>query len=142
MNNTKAAFDKRVSCWSVLTSYKVDDYLKLVEQSYRNRGGLEFQRDKLKTTTAKRIRKRMVDDVLEGAVLPPVVIGLVVPSSFFDSIIDDNAYEKLSEALATFPEKLSIIDGMQRTSALIEGSEIDEAAVKDLDVRVEFWIAH
>ena len=49
------------------------DYLALVEQAYQNRGGIDFQREKLRTTSAIRIRRRMVADVVQGAVLPPVV---------------------------------------------------------------------
>lgn len=137
-----ALFDKRVQCWSILTDYAAKEYLKLVRGAYEQRGGLEFQRDKLKTTTAKRIRNRMVSDILQGAVLPPVVIGIVVPFDLFESIKENNISEKLSEAIDKHVDGLSIIDGMQRTSALMEADEDETGSLSGLSVRVEFWISN
>ena len=69
--------DNRVNCYSVMTRGPIVDYLSMVESAYKNRGGLEGQREKLRTTSAIRIRKRMVEDIAAGAVLPPIVIGVV-----------------------------------------------------------------
>jgi hypothetical protein len=71
-------FDDRTDCFSVQTTMPIRAYLKLVEGAHSMRGGLPGQRDTLKTTTAKRIRTRMVTDIRRGAVLPPVVLGAVV----------------------------------------------------------------
>ena len=65
--------DGRVDCWSLLTSMDVRTYLDLVSPAYANRGGLNHQREALKTTAGRRIRQRMVEDIGRGAVLPPVV---------------------------------------------------------------------
>ena len=57
----KAAFncayrlhDKRVDVSSIMTTMSTEDYLALVEQAYQNRGGIDFQREKLRTTSAIR----------------------------------------------------------------------------------------
>ena len=63
-------YDKRVNCYSVMVEMPVSDFLELVEKSYENRGGIEGQRSALKTKTALTIRKRMVEDVKKGTVLP------------------------------------------------------------------------
>ncbi|MFN9407662.1 MAG: hypothetical protein ACK579_22405, partial [Dolichospermum sp.] len=63
--------DRRVDCYSVMTQFQVEEYLKMVKSAFENRGGLEGQRDTLKTNTAIRIRKRMIKDIEAGAVLPP-----------------------------------------------------------------------
>ena len=46
-----------------MTEMSVSEFLKIVENSYRNRGGIDGQRSPLKTKTALTIRKRMVEDV-------------------------------------------------------------------------------
>ena len=87
----------------------------------------------------KRIRDRMVTDVRRGAILPPVVIGAVVDHERFNSfpmagelglreIIPDGAVQSLA-----------IIDGMQRTTAIIEALD-GEDSVLDRTLRVEFWL--
>lgn len=130
--------DKRVECASFMTSMTVEDYLEMVSEAYKDRGGISGQRDPLKTTSAKRIRKRMVEDLLKGAVLPPVVIGKVVNS--LNGLVGDVDAVK-SAVTDEDKNKLSIIDGMQRTTALLEALEEDKDKIKDHLLRVEFWIA-
>jgi hypothetical protein len=131
--------DQRTDCFSALMQIRTGDYLDLVKDAHEQRGGIEGQRDVLKTTTAKRIRTRMISDIRAGAVLPPVVIGVVV---------DDATAEKLEKGkhdqatLLRYIEgkELSIIDGMQRTNSLLEAGKAD-SVVFDRVMRVEFWIA-
>lgn len=132
-------FDDRTDCWSVLTTLSVRDYLRLVERAHADRGGLPGQRDTLTTTTAKRIRERMVDDIRRGAVLPPVVIGATVEPRLFDTFpIEDG--RGMGDILPDeVVRAVSIIDGMQRTAALTEAADADNS-VLDHVVRVEFWL--
>ncbi|WP_422837893.1 hypothetical protein [Aquabacterium sp.] len=82
----------------------------------------------------------MISDIRAGAVLPPVVIGVVVSQEIFGQgksgqlCTNDGFLEALSG------HELTIIDGMQRTAALIDASEID-ADVLTNEMRVEFWVA-
>src|SRR5690349_17243597 len=69
--------DRRISSRSILISTTIRDYLSLVGTAYHRRGNIEGQRDTLKTTSALRIRARMRTDVERGAVLPPVVVGIL-----------------------------------------------------------------
>lgn len=131
--------DERADCYSFIINTNTNDYLKFIEKVYEhNSGGIEGQRGILKTGTAVRIRKRMVDDLKKGAVLPPIVIGVVISDEHFDTLgkLDpDSFYNLLDDRL----ESISIIDGMQRTAALFEAAA--EADLSNRGMRIEFWIA-
>lgn len=133
-------FDKRINCYSVLLKMTLGEYLELISEAHSQKGGIEGQRDVLKTTTAKRIRTRMMADIGAGAVLPPVVIGVVIPNLDFaqfesKELTDEVIFRPL---LRKYP--LTIIDGMQRTAALIEAQNNDND-LRKREIRVEFWIA-
>jgi len=131
--------DERADCYSLILKVKIKKYLEFIEEVYEhNSGGIEGQRGLLKTGTAVRIRKRMVDDLKKGAVLPPIVLGVVIPDEHFDTLEKlnpDSFYNLLKSRL----ESLSIIDGIQRTAALFLASE--EADLSNREMRIEFWIA-
>ncbi len=115
------------------------DYIALVRDAHANQGGISGQRDVLKTTTAKRIRSRMVNDIRAGALLPPVVIGAVVRPEDFANLPREGA-TNVADFLPKDAGALSIIDGMQRTGAMLEAIDAD-VSVSDHMVRVEFWLA-
>lgn len=139
MSLINAIHDTRTDCYSVMTEMTVGDYLQVVERAHANQGGIEGQRAVLGTTTARRIRDRMVSDLTQGAVLPPIVIGLVVDEASFGSL-PPSSFHGLKAVLVGVPgEDVSIIDGMQRTAALLAASEKDET-VRDRSMRVEFWL--
>lgn len=132
--------DEKSNCFSIMTRINVGDYLDLVRHAYDNKGGLEKQREPLKTSSAMRIRSRMVQDVRQGATLPPIVLGLTVENAVFDGITNSISTSELDGIISTnAAENITIIDGMQRTTALIEarGPEIDQR-----QLRVEFWISN
>ena len=119
----------------------IENYLELVAAAYKNRGGLDHQREALKTTTAKRIRARMVSDIINGAVLPPIVIGAVVDKDELAQVNQQAIEKTLSLVSEHYAGQLSIIDGMQRTTAIIEALKASEEKIKDRTLRVEFWIS-
>mgnify|MGYP001291948589 CR=1 FL=1 len=125
--------ERAYNCYSVLYSVSISEYIELVEQAYKNRGGIEKQRAALTTTTAKRIRQRMVEDIVKGTVLPPIVLGIR------EEVTSELDKDKFIEIITGIDRsKVSIIDGMQRTTALIEAAQLGEIG-SDL-VRVEAWI--
>lgn len=128
--------DQRVDCWSVLALVRVDEYLDIAQAAYKQRGGIRHQRDALKTTSARRIRQRLVEDLRNGAIVPPIVIGLVLPDFDHTNL---KGGEDLRKLLTEKQNSLSIIDGMQRTTALIEAAEGAKIAGRLL--RIELWIA-
>ncbi|WP_156922469.1 hypothetical protein [Azorhizobium doebereinerae] len=131
--------DGRVACWSIMTGMKVNKYIELVEAAYNKRGGLKDQREPLKTTTGRRIRGRMIEDIKRGAVLPPVVIGVVIADEL-DSIATLSPDEIIGRVTSEWLASISIIDGMQRTTALMDAVESDPK-VGEQTVRVECWLA-
>ncbi|KGT93191.1 hypothetical protein [Enterobacter cancerogenus] len=132
--------DTRVDCWSALVEFDVKDYLELAEKAYVNRGGIRHQREALKTTTAKRIRTRLVEDLRRGAVIPPLVIGIVANNDDWQTIEGISEADQVKLLLKKYYEDLSIIDGMQRTTALKEALALDEGVAEHV-IRVEAWIA-
>jgi len=131
--------DERVNCYSVIVQLSVAEYLDMVRTTFENRGGLEGQRDTLKATTAIRIRNRMVKDVEAGAVLPPIVLGVIVAEETFLTLetLDRDSFLNLIGEVPN--ENISIIDGMQRTTALVEA--LKNAAISNKKIRIEYWIA-
>lgn len=131
--------DEKLKCISVMTKLKTNVYLKLVEDVYENRGGIAGQRETLKQKTAISIRNRMVGDIKDGTILPPIVIGAVVnPEKYLKIKSGEINLENLIENESI--EQLSIIDGMQRTTALMRAAA-EKEKVKEQDIRIEYWIS-
>lgn len=131
--------DCKLKCISILTRMTVSDYLGLVEKAYSNRGGISGQREALKQKTAISIRNRMIEDIKGGTILPPIVVGAVVSGDRYDEIVKGNATdEDLKNEIII--DQLSIIDGMQRTTALLKAVS-EKEDVNKREIRVEYWIS-
>lgn len=135
--------DKRIDCFSIMLSMKVKEYLDIIEKAYENNGGIEGQRVALTNRSAIRIRENMKNDIKKGTVLPPVVIGSTVDD--MDSVTTCMSYIQSEDYKAKLIDilnnnELSIIDGMQRTTALREICSEDDSF--NLDLRVELWITN
>ncbi len=132
-------WDEKLKCMSAIMEMSVGEYLKIVEKAYQNRGGISGQREALKQKTAISIRNRMIEDIKDGTILPPIVIGLVVNEEKYQSLKDGKvAYGQL--VMDEPVEQLSIIDGMQRTTALMKAVSEKEEVNQD-KIRVEYWIS-
>lgn len=118
----------------------IGEYLALVEGAYGNRGGLKYQREALKTTSGRRIRTRMIDDILKGAVLPPLVLGIVVEPAVFNGIENQSPEQMEQSILGDWKNSVSIIDGMQRTTALLDAVK-DKPEVAAGELRIECWVS-
>jgi hypothetical protein len=131
--------DEGVNCYSIMTKLTISKYLDLIQSVYENGGGIEGQREPLKTGTAIRIRKRMIHDFRSGTVLPPIVLGVVVDDDIFNRLdnIDEKAFFKIIDE--TPKENISIIDGMQRTTAITEAIK-DSEDIINREMRVEYWV--
>lgn len=133
--------DRRSNCLSIMTTTTIEDYLNLIDEAFgnKNKGNLEFQRDSLKTKSAIQIRRRMIDDIGLGAVLPPMVVGLIVEGEKFESLRKINEVDFKVFIENVTKDNISLIDGMQRTTALIEA--VKNKDIYQQEIRVEFWIA-
>lgn len=132
--------DKNTSSLSILYTDTIENYTKLVNNVYKNQGGIEGQRRPVKTKTGIRIRRRMVEDIKKGTILPPITIGAVVNDVIFKKISLSKNSDSLLQVLNELGENnLSIIDGMQRTTALIEANE--DLSINHHPIRLEVWVA-
>lgn len=134
--------DKRVDCLSGLGQIDTREYLQLVNEAYRDNGGISGQRAPLRTKTGINIRKRMIDDIKQGAILPPIVIGVIVSQELFDQARQCHTNQEFADFLRSVPgSSLSIIDGMQRTTALEAAlNDPGQNSCSDL-IRVDLWLA-
>lgn len=130
--------DRNSKCLSILATIRLDDYFLLVEDAYsEDQGGLEGQRAPITTKTGMKIRNRLVNDLKNGAVIPPIVVGAVCPPKTLSALKAAKNSATLVKLLKGGDIDISIIDGMQRTTALRD-SKI--APGKNF-IRVEIWIA-
>jgi hypothetical protein len=135
--------DARVGCLSGLGQLNVEEYLALVNEVYKDNGGIPGQRAPLKTKTGINIRKRMIDDLKRGAILPPVVIGAVVPQSIFEEAQNCSSNSDFENLIRKIDKStLSVIDGMQRTTALETAvAEVGVGNKLCKNIRVDLWLA-
>lgn len=137
MGCVDALLDRRGDSLSVLLTMRCPMYRDIIEPAYHNCGGMRERIETLRSSTAIRIRKRMVDDIVSGTVLPPVVLRAVEEDLDFARFqaLDE---EQVLQWLLEHRESLSLLDGVQRTRALIEAAE--KADLSDYWIRVELWI--
>lgn len=144
--------DKRIDCLSISTTVTTKDYLNFITHAYKRRGGIEFQREPLKTKSAIRIRERMIEDIGLGAILPSIVIGLIVTNEDYEQIRSSYktshdkesisiSSKKIDEIIHSIgPDAISVIDGMQRTTALVESNS--KGIISDEhQIRVDIWLS-
>lgn len=142
--------DERIQCYSIMLSMDVNTYIELIDKAYKNNGGIEGQRIPLTNKSAIRIRDNMKKDILEGTILPPLVIGctlnendMKLTKDIFDSyncndINNESVMKIVNDILAQ--NELSIIDGMQRTTALKE--ILDNNLLENYKLRIELWVTN
>lgn len=127
--------DIRSGCISVLANMKLKEYKSLIGESFDAKGNLPGQRGLIsRSTSASKIRKRMMSDFNAGAIFPQVVIGVLTK----DELSEENIRDIFSDELILSNFELSIIDGMQRTGVYFSNYDGNEDRV----IRVEFWVAN
>lgn len=117
--------------YSIMTTIKISDYLNLVNDCKQ----LNSQRDVLRTRAATTIRKRLIEDITKGAIIPPLVLGIVVPEG---EHADTDNFEEIFDR---FKESVVIIDGIQRTESLKKALHI-APGIENSNIRVEIWASH
>lgn len=132
--------DKKLNCSSIMVSMKISDYLSIVDEVYAQKGGIQGQRDALKQKTAITIRNRMINDITQGAILPPVVIGVILSESEYNKVENDIDYNIMEIIKSIDTDSISIIDGMQRTTAIKKALDNNKDII-DNTIRVEFWVS-
>jgi len=135
--------DERIQCYSIMISMNTTEYLNIIEEAYENNGGIEGQRIPLKNRSAQRIRETMREDIKAGTVLPPIVIGCTMEKiDIIDNIYNNGTLLENDEIILDIlkTNEISIIDGMQRTTALKEIADKDSSFKSKL--RIELWVTN
>ncbi|HGF7155660.1 TPA: hypothetical protein AB5C39_003831, partial [Vibrio mimicus] len=134
--------DDSNSTTSILLNLELSEYLRIVDKAYEQQGGIDGQRAPLKTQTAKRIRQQMISDFSSGGILPPVVIGVETKEQIDpESLTKDLLIKFLEASMDSGDDLISIIDGMQRTTAMREANLNLDGGLDSKPVRVEFWFS-
>ena len=124
--------DEVSNCHSFIFHMEIASYLSVTEYARQSGGNIDGQRPVLKSQSARIIRDQMTADFRNGGVLPPVVIGMVDPNFNLSAIkTPDDIYKYI----VTNRKVLCIIDGMQRTEAMINAG-----VTAPRNVRVELWL--
>ena len=131
--------DKRTGCLSITHVTNIGEYLQLVENVYKDQGGIQGQRSPLKTKTGIRIRNRMIDDIGKGAILPPIVLGATLDDTQFVQAQQLNDRTLMTFLSSIGSDSISIIDGIQRTTALIDAKKKTDISQQPL--RIEVWLS-
>ncbi|MBD2133874.1 hypothetical protein H6F47_15910 [Sphaerospermopsis sp. FACHB-1094] len=121
--------DTNLNCYSVLTVVSIRDFIEFIQPIHKQKGNLDDQREVLQTRSAKIIRNQMVEDLKYGAILPPIVLGIICN----EDINDKNFFNLIQDQ-----QKISILDGMQRIQAIKDAIFQKEITH---NLRVEFWFA-
>jgi len=127
--------DERISATSVLVEMSTEKYLNLVSGAEDN---LEIQRKVIK---GFKPYDRLRQDLKEGCLIPPVVLGIRKDRINTPDNVDDEQFIPSLES--TQAGDVFIIDGLQRTTAIqnVRDSLQDEELAKFLSrpLRVEVW---
>lgn len=133
MKITDIMKDERSKCYSIMIKLKVKEYLDIIKESYERNGNIEGQRIPIQSKTGKRIRDIMITDIERGTILPPIVLGCVTNKYGVENIgeyVDNYRDFNINDLL--YGKSLSIIDGMQRTTALQEVIKKDENKINEI----------
>ncbi|OYP53178.1 hypothetical protein [Segatella bryantii] len=132
-NNLNIIVDRRINGLSISATITIGDYMNwFLDHGLANK--LEDQRPVMKSRTANMIRKRLVEDLKLGAVIPPIVIGFAIEDAL-NTIKDAN----INDILENNINNATIIDGMQRSEALREAID-SSPEISDNDLRLDIWI--
>ena len=135
MKILESTYDTRSKCLSILTTMNLEEYKNIAYTSFTQGGNLTGQRDVIKrSSVASKIRKRMNDDFIAGAIFPQVVIGVLLPEDTFSSV-QENC--DLFVPIDYPADRISIIDGMQRSNIYF----LNYSGNEKRELRVEFWVS-
>lgn len=127
--------DERISATSILVEMSTEKYLNLVSGAEDN---LEIQRKVIK---GFKPYDRLRQDLKEGCLIPPVVLGIRKDRINTPDNVDDEQFIPSLES--TQAGDVFIIDGLQRTTAIqnVRDSLKDEELTNFLSrpLRVEVW---
>ena len=127
--------DNRVKGLSISLTTTAGEYIAWFNE-FGQKNKLEEQRPVLTSRSANMIRKRLIDDLTMGAVIPPIVLGLSVEGNLGEVTV-----ENVGEFISQHLEEATVIDGMQRSNALSQALLLKEE-ISSNRLRIDFWLAN
>jgi hypothetical protein len=133
--------DKKVNAKNLLIDITISDYIELIKKNIKE---LDIQRGKI--ISGQQVYKRLINDLLESTIIPPLSLVIKEDSDVFNAIKDDEDIQsiqnKLNEKIK--PGDLSILDGLQRTYCILEivekhKEEYEKNNIGNLRIRAEVW---
>ncbi len=132
--------DKRINALNVLIEISIKDYYKISQEIIKKN---EFQRRRVKSSAT--VYSLLKSDLLQGCVIPPIVLAL---SKFKPESIETNDDDEILKQIREKQENLLILDGLQRTYTIRDLiNELEESKsqkelnkVYDYKLRIEVYI--
>lgn len=127
--------DQRINSTNIYVETSFGEYISFAERLIGNN---MLQRKRVRTS--KSVYSLLKHDLLEGCVIPPIVLAVNAEAGITKDITDD----ELLTYLQTNPENVLILDGLQRTYTLLDARQ--EALPDKLDeflgyrLRLEIYI--
>lgn len=136
MRILSAITDKRINSKNLIVECSFEEYLSFASSVINNN---EFQRKRVRTS--KTVYSLLKDDLERGCVMPPIVLAITDNNSYVESDGD-----RLFNDICSSPEKVLILDGLQRTYTLIDAdSEMKGKesynSFRNYHLRLEVYIA-
>ena len=133
LNILNIILDNRVNGLSIYATTTVAEYLEWFNK-FGMDNKLDEQRPVMKTRSANMIRKRLVEDLKAGAVIPPIVMAFALDAAR-EEVTPENAIQILNDHIS----EATVIDGMQRTEALKEAFD-GNPMISSNSLRIDIWI--
>lgn len=127
--------DTRINGLSISVTTTIGDYVEWY-QNFGAKNKLDEQRPLLRTRSASMIRQRLIEDLKTGAVIPPIVIGFTTGDNLSD-VTKEAAPLLINKHL----ESATVIDGMQRSGALVSALE-QAPIIAQNPLRVDIWVSN
>ena len=97
LQNIFLLHDRRINSLSVSAVTTIGEYMEWFD-AYGEDNKLAEQRPQLKTRSANMIRRRLVEDLKQGAIIPPIVIGLSTDADL-NYVKEDNVQALINQSL-------------------------------------------
>ena len=123
--------DKRLCATSVLTEMTVDEYINIIDGAQDN---LDIQRKIIK---GFKPYERLRQDLKEGCIIPPIVLGLRTDENHDEHYY--NTQEFIDYVKHVNTKNVFIIDGLQRTNAILNVYDKKSEDFLSTILRIEIW---
>jgi len=133
--------DKKVNAKNLLIDIPISDYIYLIKETIQE---LDIQRPKI--ISGKQVYNRLIQDLIEGTIIPPISLIIKENSDFFKAIEDKKDIKAIELTINKYikPGDLSILDGLQRTFCILEiidkhSEDYEKKNISELRIRAELW---